>query len=126
MTSTAGSAASATESALTEAAGRDAAILVAIAGGDGGHRDWAAGAGGDDVGVVAQQLQHAGSDGAQAGDGDGEGSGHGCLGTAGRRAWWRILVPSVGAVRRGAGIVGVPLAGKDAVALAMAGAVGSW
>ena len=35
-------------------------------------------------------------------------------------------VPLLGAARRGAGIVGVRLAGKDAVERAMAGAVGSW
>ena len=52
------------------------AFLGAVAGGHGGDGDGAAGAGGDQVGIVAQQLQHAGADGAQAGDGDGERAGH--------------------------------------------------
>ena len=56
---------------------RHAAIARTVAGGDGGDRDRPAGARGDDVGVVAQQLQHAAADRAQAGDRDGERVGHG-------------------------------------------------
>ena len=52
---------------------RDAAVLGAVARGNGGHGDRTSGTGGDQVGIVAQQRQHAGADGAQAGNGDGQG-----------------------------------------------------
>ena len=54
-----------------------AAVLRAVARRNRGDRDRPPGARGDDVGVVAQQLQHAAADRAQAGEGDGERPGHG-------------------------------------------------
>ena len=51
-----------------QAGQRHAAVARAVAGRDGGDRDRPSGAGGDDVGVVAQQLQHAAADRAEAGD----------------------------------------------------------
>ena len=59
-----------------QAGQRHAAIARAVASGHRGDGDRPSGARGDDVGVVAQQLQHAAADGAQAGDRDGEGVGH--------------------------------------------------
>ena len=53
------------------------AVARAITGGHGGHRDRPAGARGNDVGIIAQQLQDAAADGAQAGNGNREGVGHG-------------------------------------------------
>ena len=77
-----------------QAGQRHAAVSRAVAGGHRGDGDRPAGARGDDVGVVAQQLQDAASDGAQASDRDGEWMGHGRV--AGCGAWlvgiWRVLV----------------------------------
>ena len=47
-----------------------ATVAGAVARADGGGRDGLASAGGDEAGVVVQQAEHAGADGAKAGDGD--------------------------------------------------------
>ena len=59
-----------------QAGERHAAVAVAVAGGHGGDGDGPAGAGGDEVGVLAQHGDHAAANGAEAGDADRKRAGH--------------------------------------------------
>ena len=54
---------------------RDAAVARAVARRHGGHGDGTAGAGRDQLGIGAQDLQRARADGAETGQGDGKGTG---------------------------------------------------